>query len=107
MIKKEAQATVKWNKKARNYLEVLGILDRKTGTVKKSVNFNMNNFINECIIFLLERDMLPLQKRLGEIASFKQLKKAMIKFENGKRQDEIKKIAEEITKLAEESERLE
>jgi hypothetical protein len=90
--------------KNRIYLERLGIIDGRTGTVKSNVSVNFTEFVNHCITMVCESRMsVP-----GKAASSDELRTAWIKFQvrilNGRIkscQDELIVLSGQVPKVQE------
>lgn len=96
---KSKKATIlnfKPTQKNKIYLERLGILDGRTGNVRKATNTSLGSFLNECISLVCESQM-----RIGGlVASNDELRDAWIKFQVSIENKKIKEATENIEMLA-------
>ena len=92
MKRKTSTSSVKWTKKNRIYLEKIGILDARTGGVKKN-GMNLNKFINDSITMVLEAGMNEGTKHHATVDD---LESAWLKFQVAQNNKEIYALTEEI-----------
>lgn len=77
MKSKEARSGIVWTEKNRIYLERLGIIDGRTGRVRKT-GHGLNNFVNEAITIVCEEGMHFLARQ-NRNASPEELRNAYVK----------------------------
>jgi len=90
---KDTKSTVVWNPRNIAYLEQMGILDGRTGRLRKTSKISISRFINECVTTILELGKPPL---IPYLATTEELRLSWYKYQIAAKNTKIKELTEEI-----------
>lgn len=93
MKAKDVRLSFRLNNKTALYLNKLGIIDLRTGRIRKDSKINISEFMNNSIVTILESNKSPYSASM----SAPDLKLAWSKYRIKLLQDEIMKIQKDLT----------